>query len=244
MKAQPPASQVTARLFLLGDARRTDPAAALARALSKRGVARSAMRQLSRVPRSALQAVDREIAAVADEFLDVDLGQMLVSGWRKYTRLTSAARRTMAAPDSSEVVVLATHRVVSTHRPSVDVFVDDAKVMTLQFELVVVFELHGIGAVVRLGKLTALRSGQCVITATFAVEGVELLRRHGTLDPAVVVGLDPPVPLLRNPPTQPDHTPPTASTSPSSPASLPQPAWLPAHEGRRRRHLRRRHRPA
>jgi hypothetical protein len=41
-------------------------------------------------------------------------------------------------------VGLHTHRVVSTHHPSVELLVNDAVVATLGFELKVVFEIHGL----------------------------------------------------------------------------------------------------
>ncbi|MGH3974629.1 MAG: hypothetical protein ACRDS9_15065, partial [Pseudonocardiaceae bacterium] len=121
---------LSARVFLLGHDAGADTAEVLARSLRECGVAGSAIQGLRGLSASALQAVHREVATVTDGLLNLDLGDVLLSGWRKYTDLTKAAERTLASPGSEEVVVLATHRVVSTHHPSVDLIVDGAKVYT------------------------------------------------------------------------------------------------------------------
>lgn len=185
---------VSARVFLLGD----DTVEVLAHSLSEQGVYQSAIQGLRNLSGSALQAVNHQIATVADKLLDLDLGDMLMSGWRKYTELTKAAERTLASPGSEEIVVLATHRVVSTHHPSVDLLVNNAKVHTFTFELTVTFDLNGVAAVVRQGNLVALRGGECVVTATLTLKETPLeLSRKGRIDLALVVPLRRPVPLAR-----------------------------------------------
>ena len=91
--------------------------------------------------------------------------------WRRYSALTSAAERTLAAPGSEEVVLLATHRVTWTYEPHIDLLVDGRKVTSLELQMTVVFDLHGVAAVVQLGDLVALRGGGCLITATLAARG-------------------------------------------------------------------------
>ena len=208
---------LSARVFLLGGDTDADTAEVLARSLRESGVARSAIQGLRGLSVSALQAVHHEVATVADELLNLDLGDLLVSGWRKYTDLTKAAERTLARPDSEEVVVLATHRVVSTHHPSVDLVIDGAKVHTFIFELKVEFDLNGVVAVVRRGDLVALRCGECVVTATLTLAGTSLKRsRKGRIDLALVVRLHPPIPLARQ-----GHPPPVSRLG--RPAPLGQP---------------------
>jgi hypothetical protein len=142
--------------------------------------------------------VEGEIAMVAGRFLDFDLGSVLVSGWRKYTELTRAAKRTLAVPGSEEVVILAAHKVSSTHHPSVELLVDGVKVYTFVFELTVEFDLTGVVAVVWRGELVALRGGECVITVTLTFEGVPLVPlQKRSIDLVVVVPLRPAIPLIR-----------------------------------------------
>jgi hypothetical protein len=206
---------LSARVFLFDDA--TETVEALTRSFIDCGVANSAIRGLRSVSASGLQAVDREIATVTDGLLNLDFGEILMSGWRKYTELTTAAERTLATPGSEELVVLATHRVVSTHHPSIDLLVDGVKVHTFVFELKVVFDLNGVIAVLRHGDLVALRGGQCVITVTLTLEGTPLeLSRKGHIDLALVIQLHRPIPLTRQ-----GHRPPAFRLD--RPAPLGQP---------------------
>ena len=187
---------LSARIFLLGDG--ADTAETLAHSLDKQGALQSTIQGLGGLSASALQAVNHEIATVADGLLNLDLGNLLISGWQKYTDLTKAAKRTLASPSSEEIVVLATHRIVSTHHPSVDLIVDEAKAHTFRFELTIVFDLNGVSAVVRRGDLMALRGGECMITATLTLEGTPLeLTRKGSIDLGLVVPLREPVPLAQ-----------------------------------------------
>lgn len=193
---------LSARVFLLGD--NTDTVDLLARSLSEQGVSHSAIQGLRGLSGSALQAVNREIATVANGLLNLSLGDVLISGWCKYTDLAKAAGRTLASPGSEEIVVLATHRVISTHHPSVELLVDGVKVYTFIFELSVVFDLNGIAAVIRQGDLVALRGGECIVTVTLTLEGTPLeLSRKGRVDLALVIRLRRPIPLVR----QDRHTP-------------------------------------
>ena len=198
MSATDVTAPVSARVFLLGDDTGADTAEVLARSLGESGVAGSAIQGLRGLSTSALQAVHREVATVTNGLLNLDFGNLLVSGWRKYTDLTKAAKRTLVSPDSEEIVVLATHRVVSTHQPSVDLIVDGIKVHTLVFELKVEFDLNGVVAVVRRGGLVALRCGECVVTATLTLEGTSLKRsRKSRIDLPLAVRLNPAIPLTR-----------------------------------------------
>lgn len=191
---------LTVRMFLSGDPQSPDTGELIAKSLHERGIAGSAIDGVRRLSTSAMRAVHNEIDAVADGFLDLKLGDILVAGWRKYTELVDAAKRTLAVPDSKEVVVLAAHRVNSIHYPSIDLLVDEVKVCTLVFELTVEFNLTGVAAVVQHGELVALRGGQCELTVMFALEGKPLLPpRTANVDLALVLVLSPPIPLLRRP---------------------------------------------
>jgi hypothetical protein len=183
---------VTARSFLLGDSGDTS----LGRKLTEQGVARSTLGGLRRLSAAALHTVDQEIGAVASGLLELDLGDMLLAGWRKYAALTDAARRTLAAPASEEVLELATHRITSAYRPRVDVFVDNQKITTVEFDLTTVFDLTGLAAVVKAGDLVALRSGECLVTATLRLGDARLAERREKLDLVQRIRLDPPISLI------------------------------------------------
>ena len=187
---------ISAHVFLLGD--HTDTIDALTRSFQQQGVAQSALRGACHLTGAALDAVNHDIATITEGLLKLDLGDMLISGWRKYTELGKAAHRTLASPGSEELVVLATHQVISTHHPSVEVLIDGIKVHTFVFELKVIFDLNGVTAVIRQGNLVALRTGECVVTATLTLQGTRLeLSRKAHLNLRLALRLHRPIPLTR-----------------------------------------------
>jgi hypothetical protein len=139
-------------------------------------------RALEGLPKATREAAVREVAAATAGLLNVNLIDMLVAGWRKHHDLTSAARRTLAAPGSTELVQLATHQVTEAQQPYVSVLVDGHRVATLNLDLSVVFDISALLAGIRAGRLVALHSGHCDITATLALEGTDIVTRRAHLD--------------------------------------------------------------
>jgi len=197
---------LTARGLLAGADPRTDTARLLSRVLSEHGVARSALRGVRYLTASAVRAVEDELGRVADELLDIDLGDVVISGWCRHSALREAARRTRAISGSEEVLVLSPHRVTATYRPRVDIFVQNRKAESFDFELTVEFDLTGVCTVVRWGQLVGVKDGECLITAMLTLEGTPLWERRAHVDLIPLVRLHPAVPLVDarpEPPVQP-----------------------------------------
>src|SRR6266545_2075759 len=179
-----PTQPLTAAAFLFGDTKE-DSVDALAHALHEQGVLGTLGEGVTKLSRAGRNAANDQIATVAHGLLDLDLGGLVIAGWGKYADLSAAAKRTFATPDSSEVVELATHTITSTHRPFVDLLVNDAHVATVHFELSVKFVVKGLVATVQHGRLVAL-SGGCDVAATLTAEGRQLARRAAPSPPAAV----------------------------------------------------------
>jgi hypothetical protein len=178
----------------LGD---EDSLAALARARSEQGFGRIATRVLQQATESARSAVGAEVMRSMDGLLDLDVGRMLLAGWRKYRRLTEAADQTRTASGTSAVVSLAEHTVTSTHRPRVDLLVREKRVASVHLELSVRFTVRGVAATVRDGKLVSLTGGAAEIGAELSIEDHPVAHRTRRLDLRLVVRLGNGVPLGR-----------------------------------------------
>lgn len=165
-----------------------DPPEALAREILALGGDQTL--GLGNLPAAVRATAVREAATVAAGLLQVDLVGVLVGGWREYRDIVGAARRTLAAPGSSELVSMVTHQVTVAQHPSVSVLVDSRRVATLQLDLSVVFDVMALLAGISGGRLVALHSGRCDVTVTLAVQGTELLakRAHLELPGVVAVG--------------------------------------------------------
>jgi len=176
-----------------------DPAAALARSMEAGGVGGAVLRHLGGLSGAARHEVNRQVAVVADGLLELDVVDLLVGGWRKHAALVAAARRTLAAPGGEEVVDLVSHRIRSVHRPDVAVLLDGVRVAKIDFELTVVFEIQALAAVVRAGRLVALRGGCCDLGATLAAERILLVQQHRQFDLDARLALGAGVALVEGP---------------------------------------------
>ena len=141
-------------------------------------------------------ALRHEICTATDDLLNLDLVDVLMTGWRKHAALAAAARRTAAAPGTSEVVDLATHHITLTQRPYIDLLCDDVRVGRVQLELRLDFTVAGLVAVVRAERIVAVQAGHCTVTATLLIEGEQVATRSGHLDLPLAVRLGAGIPLL------------------------------------------------
>lgn len=94
-------------------------------------------------------------------------------------------------------------RATSTHRPWVDVVVDEVHVAKLDLEVHLELLVKGVVAVVRHGRLVNLRFLRCDVAASLSVEGIEVARKDGALDPSLVADFGDGIPLTPDPATTP-----------------------------------------
>jgi hypothetical protein len=154
-------------LFGLGE----DAPGALADRILSAGAGGNLGSALENLPKVTREAAVREVTAEAAGLLDVNLIDVLVAGWREHHELTSAARRTLAVPGSTELVSLASHRVTAEQQPYVTVLVDGHRVATVELGLSLVFGVTALLAGISGGKLVALHAGRCEVTAALAIQG-------------------------------------------------------------------------
>ena len=159
----------------------TDAAEILAGKILSPGGDQNLGRALAYLPEMTRRVAVQEAATTAAALLKVNLTDVLVHGWREHRDIVSTARRTLAAPGSTELLSLATHEVTMDKRPSINVLVDGHRVATLELGLSVVFDINGVLLGIGGGRLTAVHSGRCEITGTLAVQGTDLLVKRGRL---------------------------------------------------------------
>ncbi len=112
-------------------------------------------RALANLPALTRETAVRTVRAAAD-LVDINLIDLLITGWRQYQDLTSAARRTLAAPGSSELVSLITHRVTAAQEPYINVLVNGHLIATIRFSVSVVFDVSAMLAEISAGRLVSM----------------------------------------------------------------------------------------
>jgi len=135
-------------------------------------------RALRNIPATLREAVARETSGAAKGLLNVDLIGFLGAGWQKHREVIAAARRTVAAPGSIELVDLATHQITATQRPAVNLLVDNHQTATVELGLSVVFTISALVAGIRGGRLVSVHSGRCDATATLAIQNTKVISRQ------------------------------------------------------------------
>jgi hypothetical protein len=156
-------------------------------------------------------ALDRLVELVND-FLGVEAGDVLVRGWAKGSALREAASRTLQQ-QTQEIVELARHTIVSTHEPKIEVMVDQARLGTIGFTIVLALDIHVADAVVVDGRIASIASGQADATASLSCESSLIRSATRTIDLHLNVDLGDGIPLaLREPSGHPPATPPAGIT--------------------------------
>ena len=166
-----------------------DAAEALASEILSPGGDQNLGRALAQLPEMTRKAAAQEAATTAAALLKVDLVDVLVRGWREHQDIVSAARRTLAAPGSTELVSMSSHEIRLDQRPSVSVLVDGQRVATLHLGLSIVFGVNALLLGISGGRLIAVHSGRCEITGTLAVQGTDLLVKRTHLELPGVISL-------------------------------------------------------
>ena len=132
------------------------------------------VRTLGTVARRALiEEIEAKLRMVMSETL-VDL---IVGGWRTYAAVMQAIRKSRGQPGVDQIVPLRNHTIKAARQNSLDIEVDNFRVMTLSSQLLVSVQLYDAVAVVRDGQLVAVRSGQAKADGTVTVEGVKIGRK-------------------------------------------------------------------
>ena len=189
-------SPVTARVVVFGEME--DAVARLGDAISSGRAGEALYPALAGMSAATRDAAIREISTIGAGLLDLDLSGLLIAGWRKYTALTQAARRTLAMPGCEEIVDIVTHRISVASHPNVEVLLNEVRVTTVNFDLALEFEVKALTAVIRSGQIVALDSGRCEITARVAIEGLTVASRSAEFDLHLLIRLGNGIPLIPN----------------------------------------------
>jgi hypothetical protein len=94
----------------------------------------------------------------------------------------AAARRTRDNVAARETVKLVTHKIEFSHPWTVQVFVNGKSAGTVEVELTVCFDMDLVVLVVQQGRITAVESGRCTITAALEIARTEVIKRQARFD--------------------------------------------------------------
>ena len=190
---------LTVRTFLLGGGSEDDTTQ-IRQLLSEQHVVSSCGGNLTNLTQQGRDAAEEQLASVTAGLLDLDLGDLLIYGWRTRERLVRAARQTRQIPGRHEVVQLGSHRITSAHNPTIDLLIDGVKVHTFRFQLTVTFDIEVAALIIRDGLLTALKAGDGAVACTLTLEmpggDVELINQQRKINLHLIINIGHGIPLL------------------------------------------------
>ena len=119
----------------------------------------------------------RTVAARIPDLLRLDLGVIIVGGWKKMAELRRYTDRAKYPPDEGVLVEVTQHTVTSTHKPSLDIVVNDQKVDTVAFELKLTITIDGAVLTIRDGKILAMSPRRARLGGELKCEGYTIFKR-------------------------------------------------------------------
>ena len=152
-------------------------------------------------PPNLVDVARNELAESTTDFMSANLSDVVAAGWKKYDALLKAARSTCDDRNATELVALTTHKIESSHHPSIDLFLDKKRLATVEIAMDVALTIVGVIAVVKQGRLMEIRSGSCTASGSLAVQGVELIKKQRKYDLGGAFRLGRGVPLLESTPS-------------------------------------------
>jgi hypothetical protein len=198
MTSAPTQAALTVRTFLLGSS--PDDEAKIRQLISERDAISKCGGDLSRLTQQGRDAAEGQLASITAGLLDLDLGDVLISGWRMRERLVDAARQTRRLPGRREVVQLGAHRFTSAYSPTIELLIDGVNVHTFQFRLKVIFDIEVAALIVQDGLLMGLKAGDGAVTCTLTLEmpdgDAELFNEQQRVRLHLIINIGHGIPLL------------------------------------------------
>jgi hypothetical protein len=119
-------------------------------------------------------SVYNQILGKCPELLEFKLQDILIGGWRKYQQIEQYFEQGKTNPEVSFSVPLVTHTIVSEHHPKIEIRMNEIKLGTIDFEILLKLELSGIILNIKGGEIDGVKAGNCKCKGSVACEGIVL----------------------------------------------------------------------
>ena len=152
---------------------------------------------LRRLARPALEFAVIQIGSAAEQLTGIELGGVLIDGWRSHRDIVSAAERSLRSPGASETVGLTAHQVSAAHEPTIDILIDEQLAAIIRLGIGVELSVANVMATIHAGRLVAVRVGDTEAAVRLSAQGIELARGATSLDLSRAFSLGPGIPIRR-----------------------------------------------
>ena len=125
----------------------------------------------------------REAMKNVNKLLDIKLADIMISAWTQGQILHKYADSQKHSPDEIVMVPLVEHAIKSTHRPYVEVLINEKPVGKINFKIELTLMLKGMTLKMKAGKVTEILTGSCMGKGTIECESMLILEKKTGLVP-------------------------------------------------------------
>ena len=122
-------------------------------------------------------AYDTVVDKVGD-LLNIRLSEIMIGAWKKYSLLLKYCDPTRYGPDETFLVPLAEHTISSTHKPYIEIHVNEEPVTKIHFPIMLSLVLEGFVLKVQGGKIKEIQTGTCRGKGEIQCEGVTIREKQ------------------------------------------------------------------
>ncbi|HEY0530224.1 MAG TPA: hypothetical protein VGD29_01340 [Actinoplanes sp.] len=133
------------------------------------------------MPEAVRKAALTRVTDAATGLLEQDVTAVFCNGWQKHNDIRAAAWASLADPETTRRVGLATHAISLKHEPSVELRLGGQTLATVALRVQLEVLVKSLQAVVRTGRLVGVDAGTCDIDGSLAIGGRVVARRQVSL---------------------------------------------------------------
>lgn len=111
------------------------------------------------------------------ELFDIPIPDIFLSSWKKANAIQSVLEESRKSPETVMNVELGEHRIVSQHKPVIEVKIQNATVKKLEFTLRLGFILKGFNLKIRNGAIREMQTGVCEVKGTVEYEKLTIAEK-------------------------------------------------------------------
>ena len=114
---------------------------------------------------------------MALELARFDVADVLVGGWKTHQKFAKYADKAKYPPDKESREPLLPHKIVSKHKPYIEIFIDGSPQGKIPFELEVEVVMDAGTVVIKDGYVTALERGKFKVTGKLKCGGTVVVEK-------------------------------------------------------------------
>ena len=129
---------------------------------------------LPNIGADVVTALETDIKNTTDSIFKMTPMDILLEGWKSYREVARALEESRKKPGDAVFKPLVKHTVKSTHRPYVEIILDDKSVGKIQFQLDISLTVESASLKIQNGELVSILTGSCQGTIKLSLAGETL----------------------------------------------------------------------